>query len=210
MKTKACNKCEEEKVLTEFYKDRSRKDGHESKCKACKKAYDASPERAKKRLEAWSKWYWRDPEARRQRDRERYHADLEGSREKARRNENRRREDPTYRLMKNASRLIRHYITTAKDGSSWDFLSYSPEELKEHIEKQFEPWMNWDNYGNKYGQWNIDHIYPQSKLPYDSLEHPNFQKCWALENLRPLCARENKIKQDKVFTEDEYSVTLNG
>ena len=36
-----------------------------------------------------------------------------------------------------------------------------------------------------------DHVYPQSKLPFDSLEHLNFQKCWALENLRPLSAAEN-------------------
>lgn len=62
--------------------------------------------------------------------------------------------------------------------------------------------MSWDNWGQATADertWNIDHIYPHSKLPYDSMEHPNFKKCWALENLRPLCAIENIKKKDKVL-----------
>ena len=55
--------------------------------------------------------------------------------------------------------------------------------------------MNWENYG----EWHIDHIYPQSKLPYDSMEHPNFLKCWALDNLQPLWAEENRKKSNKVL-----------
>jgi len=78
-------------------------------------------------------------------------------------------------------------------------LPYTPQQLKEHIESQFEDWMNWENWGLGNGCWNIDHIYPQSLLPYDSLEHPNFQKCWALENLRPLCAIKNLKKSNKVL-----------
>jgi len=48
--------------------------------------------------------------------------------------------------------------------------------------------MNWDNHG-KY--WHIDHIMPQSILPYISMEDDNFKKCWALDNLRPLEAIQN-------------------
>lgn len=33
---KTCNRCEVEKPLTEFYKHRFTKDGHEPSCKACK------------------------------------------------------------------------------------------------------------------------------------------------------------------------------
>jgi len=47
------------------------------------------------------------------------------------------------------------------------------------------------------GELDIDHIIPQSKLRYDSLDHPNFQKCWALENLRPICSIENIRKSNK-------------
>jgi hypothetical protein len=32
--------------------------------------------------------------------------------------------------------------------------------FREHIEKQWEDGMNWENYGNKKGCWNIDHIIP--------------------------------------------------
>jgi len=45
----------------------------------------------------------------------------------------------------------------------------------------------------------VDHIYPQSLLPYDSYDDPNFQKCWALENLQPLEAIENLKKSNKII-----------
>ena len=37
-KSKRCPKCEETKPLTDFYKDKSRKDGYEYICKTCRKA----------------------------------------------------------------------------------------------------------------------------------------------------------------------------
>ena len=46
-----------------------------------------------------------------------------------------------------------------------------------------------------------DHIYPQSLLPYDSLDHPNFQKCWALDNLQPLEHIANIRKSNRVSPE---------
>lgn len=111
--------------------------------------------------------------------------------------------DPSLRLHINMSRAIRSEITShnkKKNMSIFEMLSYSPQDLKKHLEKQFEPWMNWENYGPislEKRTWNIDHIIPRSKLPYDSMEHPNFQKCWGLENLRPLDAIENIKKRDK-------------
>ena len=66
-------------------------------------------------------------------------------------------------------------------------LTYTSSQLKEHLENQFQPWMTWDNQG----EWHIHQIIPQSKLRFDSVTHPNFQKCWALENLMPLEAMEN-------------------
>ena len=76
-------------------------------------------------------------------------------------------------------------------------------DLKEHLEKQFESWMNWNNWG-RYSKswddndqttwkWQIDHIVPQSCLPYTSMEDDAFKKCWALDNLRPLSAKQNII-----------------
>ena len=50
-------------------------------------------------------------------------------------------------------------------------------------------------------KWNIDHIIPQSRFSYDSLDHPDFLKCWALENLRPIEILENIRKSDTVDDE---------
>jgi hypothetical protein len=76
----------------------------------------------------------------------------------------------------------------------FSYLPYTAEQLKVHLESQWEPWMNWDNYG-KYDSnrltWQIDHITPQSALPFSSFQEENFQKLWALDNLRPLEVIEN-------------------
>ena len=50
--------------------------------------------------------------------------------------------------------------------------------------------MSWKNYGV---YWHIDHIIPQSDLPYTSMEDDNFKLCWALDNLRPLEAKQNLL-----------------
>jgi hypothetical protein len=84
------------------------------------------------------------------------------------------------------------------------FLPYTMEELKQHLESQFESWMTWDNYGKYFPKtwddndtatwtWQIDHIVPQSDLPYASMVDENFKKCWALENLRPLSSKQNLL-----------------
>ncbi len=99
---------------------------------------------------------------------------------------------PTIKLR----RIISHSIRTMlfKNGSSkigkscLKYLSYTVNELKNNIESKFEPWMNWDNHGGYYiatwddddistWTWQIDHIIPQSQLPYDSMNHSNFKKC---------------------------------
>ena len=84
----------------------------------------------------------------------------------------------------------------SKNNPTWSKLPYTPQQLKGHLESQFDSNMTWDNYGL---YWNIDHIYPQSKLLYDSLDHPNFLKCWSLNNLRPLEKIENIKKSNKVL-----------
>ena len=113
----------------------------------------------------------------------------------AKRRRIRKAQDPAYRLQVNVSALVYDALVTkqgrTKGGSTFAHLPYTPAELKEHIEKQFDEHMNWDNYGT---YWNVDHIVPQAALIYDSLTHPNFKKCWALNNLRPLEAKLNSSK----------------
>ena len=70
------------------------------------------------------------------------------------------------------------------------YLGYTIEELKEHLEHQFEDWMNWDNLGltaNKEKEtWQIDHIIPVNTFNIKEIGDEEFRKCWALDNLRPL------------------------
>jgi hypothetical protein len=117
------------------------------------------------------------------------------------------KKDPIKRLRLLVSKSIHKALVRnlgGKDGYSiMQFLPYTIQQLKEHLEKQFEVWMNWDNYGayvrGGETKWHIDHIIPQSFFLYDSMEHPSFLKCWALENLRPLEAVENISKSDKLI-----------
>ena len=112
------------------------------------------------------------------------------------------REDPAFRLRMRVSQAVRLALKSAtagkgvKNGSTFDYLPYTSQQLKEHIESQFQEGMSWDNWGNGEDCWHLDHIYPQSKLIYDTLDHPNFKKCWALENLQPLWAIDNLKKGD--------------
>jgi len=82
-----------------------------------------------------------------------------------------------------------------KSGRTFDLLGYSPEELFTHFESYFteENGYTWDNID----EWHIDHIRPVASFNYDSTDHPDFKKCWALNNLQPLWAFDNMSKGDK-------------
>ena len=218
--TKKCSKCEEVKLLDEFHRSKGEPDGYNFWCKVCKKQYNQNN---KKNISAQKAQHYQDNKERIGECHKRYYQNnkeglLEYSRQYYQNNKEkvyeygvenrdrinkrqrmRKQNDVSYRLRCNVSTCIWQALTrntSGKDGQSvMKYLPYTIPELKEHLEKQFEPWMTWENYG----EWHLDHVYPQSKLPYDSMEHPNFQKCWALENLQPLEAKENIRKGDKVI-----------
>jgi hypothetical protein len=79
-------------------------------------------------------------------------------------------------------------------GSIIKNLSYTMDQLIKHLENQFQEGMTWKNYGGYAHCWNVDHIYPRSRLLYDSVKHPNFQKCWSLNNLQPMWVKDNLKK----------------
>lgn len=116
--------------------------------------------------------------------------------------------DPGFKIRCTISRMINKYLKIndgSKQGESClSRLLYTADQLKQHLESQFESWMNWNNWSNYNPKtwkdddqstwtWQIDHITPQSDLPYASMEDENFQKCWALNNLRPYSAKQNII-----------------
>lgn len=91
-----------------------------------------------------------------------------------------------------------------QDQSIMDYLPYTIEQLKAHLEAQFEPWMTWKNHG-KYNRkiwidldpstwtWHLDHIIPHSFFPYTDMDSDLFRDCWALSNIRPYSAKQNII-----------------
>jgi len=106
------------------------------------------------------------------------------------------------------TRALKKKTTSKCEASCLKYLQYSIKELKTHIESQFELWMSWENWGpyspktwddndSSTWVWNIDHIIPQSKLLYTSMEDENFKICWSLKNLRPYSAKQNIIDNNK-------------
>lgn len=89
-----------------------------------------------------------------------------------------------------------------KNGRRWETLvGYTVKDLKKYLEKQFTEGMNWGNYGrsNKGKRvWQIDHIIPKSAFRITSTDDFDFKRCWALSNLQPLWAEDNRTKWDKV------------
>lgn len=79
---------------------------------------------------------------------------------------------------------------------TWESLvGYTVEDLKLHLEQQFSLGMSWENRD----RWHIDHILPVTSFDFSSAEDDEFRACWALTNLRPLWADENKCKSDKIL-----------
>ncbi len=111
--------------------------------------------------------------------------------------------DPVKKVRHAVSVAVRNALAavglTKGQSKTFEHLPYTPQQLKEHLESQFEDWMSWDNYGGSNGNvektWHIDHIKPQAHFPYTSLDDVLFQECWALVNLRPLEKIENMSKR---------------
>lgn len=108
-----------------------------------------------------------------------------------------RHTDPLYKLISNFRTAI--YIVLKENnlhkyGHYFDVLGYTPNELIEHLEKQFIDGMNWENYG----EWHIDHIRPISSFIFENSEDEEFKKCWSLKNLQPMWGFENIRKGNKL------------
>jgi hypothetical protein len=120
--------------------------------------------------------------------------------------------DPNFKLRNRLSSEIRSALknnNSSKNGHSiLKYLPYTIENLKKNLESKFEHWMTWNNWGRYDAKkwddndqttwtWQIDHIIPQSKLQYTSMEDTNFKKCWLLDNLRPYSAKQNIIDSNR-------------
>ena len=110
----------------------------------------------------------------------------------------RKSNDPLFKLSINIRITIQSSIKRkkfSKNSKTFNILGCTFDELKTHIESQFEPWMTWDNWGNpkdgifeKNKTWDIGHIIPLSSATTEEeilqLNHHT--------NLKPLCSYVNR------------------
>ena len=106
--------------------------------------------------------------------------------------------DPLYKLISNFRTAIYQVLKESnveKNGHYFDILGYTPEELINHLEKQFTEGMTWDNYG----EFHVDHKLPISSFNIKEIGDEEFMKCWSLDNLQPMWGEENIRKSNKVL-----------
>jgi hypothetical protein len=120
-----------------------------------------------------------------------------------RRRELRINESEQSRIADRIRTLIRNSLRRdgkRKTTKTAELLGCSPAEFAKHLESQFKPGMNWQNYGNRAGDWNIDHVIPISAFDLSDVEQQ--KKAFHYSNCRPLCAIENMKKGRKLPAAD--------
>ena len=101
------------------------------------------------------------------------------------------RQDLDYRLSKSLrDRLYKAIKRGLKFKSAITLVGCNIDELKEHLSKQFDDVMSWENYG----EWHIDHIRPCDSFDLSSKDQQKV--CFHYFNLQPLWGKENQSKKD--------------
>lgn len=211
MATKLCKKCDLDRDVEAFARDRSRKDGRHPYCKACQKpsqeSYAASHrEEARQRANAWhkvngdrTKAYRANPDVKERRrvymrdwrqlrapERREYRSSYERARCAS---------DPVYRLAVNLRKRLGVAIRDGqKAGSAVRDLGCSIPELKSYLESLFQAGMTWDNWSLT--GWHIDHVRPLSK--FDLADPEQFLQAVHYTNLQPLWAEKNLKKGNRI------------
>jgi hypothetical protein len=118
----------------------------------------------------------------------------------------RRMKRPEVRVTVAVSIGVRRFLKTGgkRGRKTFDVLPYTPEQLVKHLERRFAPGMTWENYGD----WHIDHIVPISVFNFETVEHVDFHRAWALSNLQPLWATENQSKRARIDAPFQPSLAL--
>ena len=197
--TKKCTKCKEEKSLSEFNKNKSKKDGLGSECRDCCREYHSKYQAdPNKRRKAKQKWIKNNPK-KSQESKAKYRKNNRKKCQEAVNKWRRRKyaESIDYRLtcaIRGYSSHIKKLMKQKKELSSIEYLGCTIEQLKAHIESQWQDGMTWDNHAHD--GWHIDHVVPldwyikNSDDPWQANHYTNLRPLWAKENL----LKSNKIK----------------
>lgn len=223
---KQCCSCKQWKIREkDYYKDKRKKDGFYNNCKKCHKKNTNKHYKKNKKYYNQKKKKWREDNKehiknynKQNKDKQKqYHIEnkekinerKKTKEYKEKRNEyerERRKYDIQFKLRNIVSGRINKAIK--KENSILIILNYSMEELKKHLELQFDENMSWENYGHGKNCWHIDHIIPDSKFQYQSENDEEFKVCWCLDNLRPLWCVDNLKKQNFLIDYNELNENL--
>lgn len=196
--TKTCSKCGEIKSVNEFPHDKTRRDGFSYWCKVCTNeihrlywANNLDKVRKTKRF-----WYKNNPEKSKIRTQRWRANNFDKVRMIGRKSSAKQRSTPEGKLNCSISAAIYRGLRNNKAGKYWGTqVNFTLTQLQKYLEKQFQPGMTWNNYGV---EWHVDHIIPVSVFNFEKPEDLDFKRCWALKNLQPLWAKDNRKKQNKI------------
>lgn len=194
--TRCCPACQRTKPSSAFYRSIGNADGLANWCKECASAKQAAWRLEHPDLAAQKdKRSWATYRARYQENYKKWVADNRPQRN-AYRNKlhaQNMRDDPNYRIAKAIrGRIGLGMAGLRKSAPTERLLGCSFEECRLHIEKQWEPWMSWDNYGKGHGTWQIDHRVPV--CAFDLREPEQQRLCFHFSNLTPMCSVKNRNK----------------
>jgi len=126
-----------------------------------------------------------------------YHGTTKG-RDARRRENSKRLGTPKGRMHDRISGAIRSSIKPGvKKGRQWESLvGYDADTLMEHLVAKFTEGMTLEKFQK--GLIHIDHKIPVSAFNFETPDDFDFKRCWALENLQPLWAKDNLRKSNKL------------
>jgi len=165
-----CADCKENKLISEFNKDKFKSTGYRTRCRNCDKNY--------------KKLYYQKNSCRLIKEKTQY---LNNNPIKR----------IAHNLRVRISKIIRIVYklnSINKAGSAVRDLGCTIPEFKKHIESKFQSGMTWDNHG-QYG-WHVDHIKPLSI--FDLTDRRQFLEACHFTNLQPLWAYDNLRKCNRV------------
>jgi len=209
---KLCCRCKTPKDISEFQKDKIRKDGLKPDCRLCRskqcaqyRAAHIDKERNRHKLyrdahkdyiKVQSKGYRKRAASKIKLTVAKYFARNSDKirAQRAKHKKERMAVDLNFRIASMLRCRVRAAISNGpKMGSAVRDLGCSIGNFKEHLEKQFKPGMSWDNWSAD--GWHIDHIIPLSK--FNLSDRSEFLKATNYTNMQPLWATDNLKKSNK-------------
>lgn len=211
--SKTCTKCKKEKALSEFYTKavataKVDKTYVHSWCKQCMKESSISWQKANR-----DKYLQRNRETKRRkragikRKPRKTHEELQAKHNAY--EKKRYHKDPKFKLRKVlCARLHDALKRNSKSASTLELLGTTVEHLRQHLEAQFLPGMNWKNHGRGNDKWVVDHMMPCAS--FDLTQEDHQRQCFHWTNLQPLWDPDNREKSDEVPTNRRWVDSTTG